>query len=150
METADEIKKRQFKEMGGRPILQVINTLFYDKVYAHPWLGLYFKDVPQKIIEEQQVDFMTATLGGGMVYLGKLPVPAHKHMFITEELFDIRQDLLKQAFVEAKAPPILVEKLLKVDEAFRDRLTKSSLSECEKRFHTDELVFFRKPDKIAA
>ncbi len=57
---------------------------------------MYFKEIDQEIIETQQVDSMTSALGGPKVYCGKLPIPAHKNMFIWTDLFELRHDLLSQ------------------------------------------------------
>jgi len=150
MSTNEEKRKEEFEAMGGRGMLIKVSKIFYDKVYADPWIGQYFQEVPQDRIEAQQVDFMTSSLGGGSVYLGRLPVPAHKHMFISEELFDLRQKYLEEAFVEAKASKELVEKWNKIDEAFRRRLVKKNLGDCEKRFFTDEILYFKDPNKKVA
>lgn len=139
-------KKSTLEELGGRPILEKVSKAFYDKVYEHPWIGQYFKEVSQEVIESQQVDFMTASLGGPKVYLGKLPVPAHKHMMITDELFLLRKDLLNQAMDEVGVPNELRERWNAIDEAFRTKIVKSSISECEKRFNTDEIMFFENPN----
>jgi truncated hemoglobin YjbI len=146
----EEQRKQEFDAMGGRGMLIKVSKIFYDKIYADPWIGQYFKEVPQDRIESQQVDFMTGALGGGNVYLGRLPVPAHKHMYISNELFDLRQKYLEEAFIEAKASPELIEKWNRIDEAFRGRLVKKNLGECEKRFNTDEILYFKNPDKKAA
>jgi hemoglobin len=136
---------KTFEELGGRPILEKVAKIFYDKVYEDNWIGEYFKDVDQKVIEEQQVDFMSMALGGPKVYLGKLPVPAHKHMMISDELFVLREKLLDQAFVEAKACQELINRWRKIDQAFKAKIVKKSLAECEKRFKTDEIMDFPKP-----
>ncbi len=134
----------EFEKLGGRGMLIKISKIFYDKIYLHPWIGLYFKDISQDVIESQQVDFMTGALGGDQIYLGKLPIPAHKHMFITEELFELRQTLLEEALEEAGASEDLKNKWLKIDDAFKKKMIKSDISECEKRFHTDEILAFKK------
>lgn len=103
MYSEDQNTKKSFEELGGRKILEKVAKLFYDKVYDAEWIGKYFQSVKQEIIEEQQVDFMSMALGGPKVYLGKLPVPAHKHMMITNELFDLREKLLDEALIEANA-----------------------------------------------
>ena len=143
-------KYPDFEKLGGKVMLEKISKVFYDKVYEHAWIGLYFKEVPQERIESQQVDFMQGALGGPTSYCGRLPVPAHKHMFINEELFDIRQELLQEAFVEACACQELIDKWLRIDNAFRPKLVKKNIGDCEKRFFTDEIVLFKDPRKKAA
>lgn len=107
-------KKAAFESMGGRKSLIKIINIFYDKVYQHPWLKLYFQAVPQQHIEDQQVDFMENVLGGDNRYAGKSPPAAHKHIFITQELFELRQTLLKEAFVEAKASQTLDASFMRI------------------------------------
>ncbi len=138
--------KLSFEELGGRPALEKVAKKFYDLVYEHPWIGQYFKEINQEIIESQQVDFMSAALGGPRVYLGKLPVPGHKHMMLTDELFDLRESLLVQAMDDVGIHPELRERWLRIDEAFRKKLVKRDISECEKRFKTDEILDFPNPN----
>jgi len=138
--------KKSFEELGGRPVLEKVAKKFYDAIYEHAWIGKYFQEVDQEIIESQQVDFMSAALGGPRVYLGKLPVPGHKHMMLTDELFDLRESLLVKAMDEVGVCDELRERWLKIDEAFRKKLVKRDISECEKRFKTDEILDFPNPD----
>jgi truncated hemoglobin YjbI len=139
--------KLSFEELGGRPMLEKIAKIFYDKVYLDAWMGQYFKEVPQKIIESQQVDFMVGALGGPNVYCGKLPVEAHTHMMVTEELFDLRQGLLTASMREAGAKPELMDRWLKIDQAFRGRIVKHSVNECRQRFSSEPILNFPKPYK---
>jgi truncated hemoglobin YjbI len=143
-------RKEEFESMGGRALLEKITKVFYDKVYAHPWIGQYFKEIKQEIIEEQQVDFLQGALGGEKVYCGKLPVPAHKHMFITDELFDLRTDLLVESIKECNGSEELTEKILKIDHAFKSGIVKKSLGDCEKRYNTDVIMDIPNPEKKAA
>ena len=90
-----EEDKTLLENLGGRPILERVHKVFYDKLYEHPWLKLFFSDIDQKTIEDQQTDFMVSNMGGGKIYSGALPKNAHKHMFIDHAMFDLRQDLLQ-------------------------------------------------------
>lgn len=137
---------KSFEELGGRPMLEKVSKAFYDKVYEHPWIGLYFKDIKQEVIEVQQVDFMSAALGGPKVYLGKLPVAAHKHMLIKDDIFDLREQLLAEALDECGACQDLKDRWQKIDEAFRAKLVKKSFDDCEKRFKTDEFLYYPNPN----
>ena len=53
---------------------------------------------------------------------------AHPHMFITEELFDLRQELLIQAFSDVNAPDEIKEAWLKIDDAFKNVIIKKDIS----------------------
>ena len=139
-------KLEDFERIGGRKSLIAINKVFYDKVYQHSWLKHYFLAVPQQHIEDQQVDFMQKVLGGKNLYVGKSPPIAHKHMFIPDELFDVRKKILIEAFNETKAHPELVDKWLNLDESFRRLLVKKSLSECVARYKSEGILNFNKPE----
>lgn len=145
-----EQKYEAFELLGGKEMLKKVSKIFYDKIYEHEWIGLYFEDVSQEIIESQQVDFMSASLGGPKEYCGKMPIPTHKNMYITPDLFELRQELLNEALNEAKASEELKEKWLRIDEAFKGGIVKSSMSDCEKRFFTDEILHFPNPLKKAS
>ncbi len=140
-----QVDKNLFEQIGGREGILKITKIFYDKVYAHPWLSQFFQDVPQEHIENQQTDFMMGPLGGPKAYMGRLPVPVHQHMFITEELFELRNTLLIESLQEAKTPPAVITAWMKIDNAFKNRLVKNSLSECKKRYFTDEILDFKSP-----
>ena len=144
----DMSMSKKFEDLGGKGMLEVITKIFYDKIYDHPWLSQFFKNIKQEIIESQQVDFMQGHLGGKKVYCGQLPVSAHKHMFVTKELFDLRQAILRDSMKEANASRELVEAWLKIDDSFRAGIIKASASQCEKRFFTDEILAFKNPDGV--
>lgn len=135
-----------FERIGGRASLITINKIFYDKVYKHPWLKHYFLEIPQQHIEVQQVDFMQKVLGGKNLYVGKAPPVAHKHMFIPDDLFDVRKTLLIEAFSEACAHQELIDKWLALDESFRRLLVKKSPSDCVARYKSEGIIDFPNPD----
>lgn len=136
----------EFNALGGLEMLRKINKIFYDKVYAHPWIGQFFKEIKQETIESQQTDFMAQAMGGPQNYNGKLVLQAHKHMFITEDLFEVREQLLQEAFKEANASPELQARWNKIDNAFKKALIKNKITDCEVRFKTDEILAFPNPN----
>jgi hemoglobin len=138
-------KNEQFEALGGRKILEVVAKEFYDRLYEHPWLSKFFEEIPQERIEKQQVDFMQAALGGPNVYCGSLPIPAHQHIYIDEEMFDLRQVILIEALKKCGSSTELIDKWLKIDSSFKSRIVKSSIAECEKRFFTDNILAFPNP-----
>ncbi len=144
------VEKPLFERIGGRACLQKVHKIFYDKIYAHPWIGLFFKEVDQKVQEDQATDFMTEPMGGGSIYCGKFPIPAHAHMYITEELFNLRHELLKQSLIEANVPNELQVLWLKIDLAFKAGIVKKSKEECKPRYADESIVDFPDPQKKAA
>ena len=139
-------KKTFFLEVGGMAVIEKVHKIFYDKIYADKWIGKFFVSIDQKVIESQQNDFMGQSFGGKSYYLGKLPIPAHKHMLITEELFILRTKLLTESLIEANVKQEHIEIWLKVDGAFKNGIVKKSISDCVKRFVTDELECHENPD----
>lgn len=141
----EENPQSLYHTVGGKPTLEKVHKIFYNTLYAHPWLGQYFHGMPQNVIESQQTDFMTFAMGGPEVYSGKFPAPTHKHMYITEEMFDLRQAVLKQSLEKAQVPAELAGKWLNIDASFRNGLVKASLADCEKRYPTDCILNFQNP-----
>lgn len=133
------------QEIGGRPVLEKVHKLFYDKLYEHPWLKNFFLHIDQKVIENQQTDFMVSNMGGGKIYSGGMPRNVHRHMYITEELFDLRTKILKESILACGVPGALAERWIRIDVAFKHSLVKKSIDDCEKRFFTDEILSFPKP-----
>jgi len=122
-------KPSMLKRIGGYITLQRVHKNFYDKVYAHPWLGLFFEGYSQEAIERRQSDFMAEKMGGSKEYLGKHPLMAHRTMYITEELFEIRQRLLRETLLEFDLPTELIDKWLRIDAAFKNMIVKKSIAD---------------------
>jgi hemoglobin len=136
---------KTYEELGGRSLLEKLVSLFYDKVYQDPWIGKYFSLIKQEIIEVQQVDFLQGSLGGKKVYCGKLPIPAHTHMYITSELYQLRSKYFLESLNEVDACQELIERLERIDRAFYDGIVKNSITDCKKRYNTDEIVSIANP-----
>ena len=122
-----------------------MHRVFYDKLYEHPWLKGFFEGIDQKVIEDQQTDFMTSNMGGGKVYSGGFQKNVHRHMFIPNELFDIRGKVLRESLQECGVSKELIKRWIKIDDAFRHSIVKSDISQYEKRCKTDEFVNIPKP-----
>ena len=144
---SSSVRKSLFELVGGRPVVERVHKIFYDKAYKHPWLGLFFEGIDQKHIENQQTDFMIANMGGPKSYCGKFPIPAHLNMNITAELFDLRHEMLKESLVEARVPADAAARWLEMDYAFRRRLVKETIDDCKKRFFTDVIIDHPDPTK---
>jgi hemoglobin len=122
------MKQSLFKAVGGLTTLQTVHKIFYDKIYAHPWLKEFFQGHDQTAIENRQTTFMAWKMGGDVAYLGKDLKMAHRQMYITQELFDIRQALLKESLQEADVPEHLATRWLKIDSAFKRQIVKDSIA----------------------
>jgi hemoglobin len=132
-----------------RELTSRVNKAFYERVYRDPWLRLIFDGVPQEHIERQQTDFMVGAFGGPKTYSGRNPGDAHPHIYVTEEMWQLREKYLKEAFVETSFPEDLAAKWIKIDEAFKSRIVKSSPAECTRRFATDRILDMENPEKTS-
>ena len=127
-----------------------ITTRFYEIAYQDPWLSEVFKVVPQEFITSQQIDFMLGLFGGPKRYSGRHAKDAHPHIFITEEMWQQREDILKRAMQEVSAPQEIAERWIKIDEAFKKSIVMKDPSECQRRFTTDDLIIVPNPCRKAA
>jgi len=135
-----------FEQVGGYPTLERVHKIFYDKIYAHPWLGRFFQGHNQIAIENRQTAFIAEKMGGPRRYLGKEPKMAHRQMYITDELFDLRQALLGDSLREAGVPDELAQKWLKIDNAFRRQIVKPTVADFYKTtFKYEKRVIIPKP-----
>ncbi len=134
-----------FDELGGMPCLEQVHRIFYDKLLDHPWLKGFFEGQDRKRLESQQSDFMAGLFGGPRVYSGRLPKDAHVHLFVTEEIYDIRHRLLDQSLAEANVRLDLKERWLAYDLNMKNALVKKSISECQGRYRNEPVIAVEKP-----
>ena len=133
-------------EVGGVETLEKVHKIFYDKVYAHPWLGPFFEGHNQEAIEGRQTSFMAEKMGGPKDYMGKPPTSAHRQMYITEELFQVRKALLRESLEEFGLSEALIERWLRIDSAFKKQIVKESIEDFYKTtFPYEKRVIVPKP-----
>ncbi len=126
--------KTLYDAIGGERMLARVHKIFYDKIYAHPWLKQYFAGHDQQAIEGRQTSFMSEKMGGP-AYLGK-PLPqVHENMYISKELYQLRNHLLAESIHEAGVPAALAKRWLKIDNAFRRQITKESIEDFYRDYH---------------
>ncbi|NIA70702.1 group 1 truncated hemoglobin [Pelagibius litoralis] len=134
-----------FDELGGMACLEKVHKIFYGKLLSHPWLKGFFEGVPRWHLESQQSEFMAGVFGGPRIYGGRPPKSAHMHLFITEEVFLIRHDLLRESLAEAGVRPDLMERWLTYDMRMKSALVKESPSDCAGRYNNEAVVVVDKP-----
>ena len=64
------------------------------------------------------------------------------HMYITDAIFQLRQDILIQSLKEVRAQPELIERWLRVENAFKGSVVKQTPADCKKRFYNEEILRF--------
>ncbi len=124
---AHPAKQTLFEAVGGLPTLQRAHKIFYDKVYAHCWLGQFFVGHDQQAIENRQTSFMAEKMGGPVEYWGKEMKMTHEAMYITQELFEVRHALLEESLREAGVVDELRQRWLRIDRAFMKAVVKDSI-----------------------
>ena len=134
-----------FDQIGGRPCIERVHTILYDKLLTHPWLKGFFVGKECWHLEVQQTEFMIGLFGGTKVYGGRAPMRAHQHLFITEEVFMLRHDMLAKSLIEAKVPTEHHERWLQIDMSMKSAIIKKTVDECEGRYRTEEIIVVPKP-----
>lgn len=137
--------KSLYEEVGGHPVIERVHKIFYDKVYAHPWLKHFFEGTSQDRIEKQQTDFMVSIMGGPKRFMGSAPKVAHLRMFITQEILDVRTKLLTEALQEAGLSTINQMAWLSKDRNFHAAIVKTSPQEAKQRYPSEQLLVIPKP-----
>jgi hypothetical protein len=93
---------------------------------------------------------MVGALGGPNVYCGRLPVAAHEHILIADESFEMRSAILRESLEEAGVAQEVADASMKLGNAFRNKIVKTSASQCKKHYYTDEILDFPNPMKKAS
>jgi truncated hemoglobin YjbI len=129
-------------------IITKVNEIFYDDMYEDEWLSKVFANTKIEIIKSQQTDFMLGVLGGPKRYGGRSPKDAHPHIFIQEDMWELREQYLRKALNEVNAPDSIQQKWLAIDNAFKNAILKGSIAECVGRYKTEPVIIVLNPKKI--
>jgi hemoglobin len=113
-------------------VLHAIARAFYDKVYAHPWIGRFFQGVDQGRQELKLVRFFHLSWHDPLYaeLQGQYLKQEHAHLYITPALFELRQALFAEAMRELGHDEALVSAFLAFNECWRPYVVKASKSEC--------------------
>ena len=126
--------------------IRKVTTEFYELVYKDPWFSKIFSKVEQKIITSQQIDFMIQKFGGPKRFCGRSPKDAHPHVWVDQNIWDYREKLLLKACYKVGAPKNIIDKLIKIDEAFKEGIINhGGPEECHGRYKTEEIIYHPMP-----
>ena len=71
-----------------------------------------------------------------------MPKDAHPQIWVDENIWNYREELLKKAFKKVNAPIALRQLWLRVDEAFKNVIIKKGGKEaCVGRYKTDDIIY---------
>jgi len=113
------------------PLAAVVHA-FYDRVYAHPWIGQYFAHVDQAHQELKLVRFLQMSWDDQSFsemqaqYLQQ----EHAHMYIPAALFDLRDRLFSEAVRACGHGEREVEAFLQFNGRWRPHVVKDSIEDC--------------------
>jgi len=127
-------KQSLYNAVGGQATLEKVHKIFYDRIYAHPWLKQFFAGHDQDAIEGRQTSFMSEKMGGPE-YLGKPLQQVHENMYISPGLYELRHRLLAESLQEAGVPEPFAVRWLKIDNAFIRQIAKNSIESFYKDYH---------------
>lgn len=160
MQKVDQRKheRSKFDDKGYDPMLLAdvngeegvfkVHQRFYDVIFADPWLGQFFYGKSKEALIAKQSKFMVATFGGENNYTGDTPAFVHMHMFITDEMHDYRQKILKQAILDEGFDESVAGRWLAVDDSFRESIVKKSVDECVMKCRGQIPVVVKKPQSF--
>ena len=132
--------------IGGKARVERVHTKLYDKLLSHPWLKEFFVGLERWHLEVQQTDFMCDLFGGPPRYCGRAPMRGHQHLYITEEVFMIRHNLLAETLSEVGLPADHKERWLQFDLGMKAAIVKKTVEDCEGRYRLEEIIVVPKPD----
>jgi len=115
-------------------------------MFDHPWLEQFFYGKSKEALIRKQTQFMVAAFGGENHYRGDTPAFIHMHMYITDEIADVRQEILKQAILDEGLSEDIAQRWLKVDGSFRRGIVKKSVDECVLKCFGQMPVVAKKPN----
>jgi hemoglobin len=78
-----------FDAIGGAPAVDAATDLLYTRLLADPIVRRHFVDVDLRGLKTHMRAFLAAALGGAALYQGRAMGPAHAHLGITAQDWDV-------------------------------------------------------------
>ena len=118
------------EKIGGVERVNQVHQRFYDVMFEHPWLEGFFYGKSKSSLIMKQTQFMVGAFGGENLYKGDTPAFAHMHMFITADMLDERQKVLRQAILDEGLSIDIADIWLQIDDSFRNGIIKKTVDDC--------------------
>lgn len=144
-----EVPTDFLEQIGGAEKVMQVHTRFYDVMFADPWLGQFFLGKHESVLAQKQTEFMVGAFGGPNHYEGDTPAFVHMHMFITDDVADYREQLLRDAIRAEGLSDEIADIWLSVDTSFRPGIVKEDISECVMKCRGQMPIKARKPEAMA-
>jgi len=133
------------EDVGGEEVVRRVHQRFYDSVYNDDYIGQFFFHRAKELVVKKQTQFMVAAFGGPNNYEGEPPAFLHMHMFITQEISDIRNVYLRKAILGEGLSEDICERWMRVDNSFLPAIIKQSVDDCVMRVWGQGPFEIRKP-----
>ncbi|NOQ35393.1 MAG: hypothetical protein GQ569_05790 [Methylococcaceae bacterium] len=117
-------------DIGGEEIILKVHQRFYEIIFNEPWLEAFFLGKSKEALIKKQTEFMIAAFNGVNNYTGDTPAFVHMHMFITDEMIETREKILKASIIAEGLSESIADRWLKVDHSFKAAIVKGSIDEC--------------------
>lgn len=134
-----------FDEIGGGEVILKVHKRFYDVLFNDRWLETFFFGKSKESLIIKQTQFMVAAFNGPNNYTGDTPAFVHMHMFITEEMSEVRGRILREAILAEGLSESIADRWLKVDRAFWPAIVKKSVDECVMKCKGQLPIVAKKP-----
>jgi len=121
------------QDVGGEEVVRRVHQRFYDSVYNDEYIGQFFFHRAKELVVKKQTEFMVAAFGGPNNYRGEPPAFLHMHMYITQDISDIRNVYLRKAILGEGLSQEICERWMRVDNAFLPAIVKQSVDDCVMR-----------------
>jgi hemoglobin-like flavoprotein len=145
IKVANHADSQLLDDIGGAECITPVHRRFYDWIFDDAWLGPFFYGKDKETLIRKQTEFMVSCFGGPSNFSGETPAIAHMHMFIDEEIFNLRQFHLHRCILEEGFSDEITERWIGVDESFRQAMVRSKLSECVVRCVGQMPISVKKP-----
>ncbi|MDQ6975541.1 MAG: globin domain-containing protein [Mariprofundaceae bacterium] len=132
-------------DIGGEANVRAVHQRFYDMIYDDDFLGRFFHHRAKHLLVKKQTEFMVAAFGGINHYRGEPPAFVHMHMFITQEMSDIRDIYLRNAILAEGLDESICQRWLAIDRSFHASIEKTSEDECVMRCWGQQPTVVKKP-----
>jgi len=94
-----------YEKVGGRPMVERVVIIFYDKMVADPRVAGFFGNASMSLLKQKQEMFFILMMGGPAMYTGKSLRTAHAKLNLDEQSFDIAAMYMREAMQEVNMAP---------------------------------------------
>jgi truncated hemoglobin YjbI/ferredoxin len=115
-----------WRELGEGALVRRVLEAFYARVYADPQLAPFFRGVTLDRSVDKQYSFLRQLMTGERVYFGDRPRNAHHWMVIGPELFEYRQQVMRETLQAHGLDAGRIARWMRLELPYRRDIVKSA------------------------